>query len=69
MYPRSYPASCQPNGFIPLHAPYFSGNEKKYLLECIDSTYVSSVGSHVELFEKKIAHYTNSRAAVACING
>ena len=30
--------------FIPLHAPVFSGNEKKYLNECIDSTFVSSVG-------------------------
>ena len=39
--------------FIPLHEPRFAGNEKKYLNECIDSTFVSSVGKFVEEFEKK----------------
>ena len=37
--------------FIPLHAPTFAGNEKKYLEECIDTTFVSSVGKFVDLFE------------------
>ena len=41
--------------FIPLHEPKFFGNEKKYLNECIDSTFVSSVGKYVGIFEKKIA--------------
>ena len=45
----------QPEGFIPLHAPHFGGNEKKYLEECIDSTFVSSVGKFVDEFEIKIA--------------
>ena len=41
------------DSFIPLHEPRFIGNEKKYLNECIDSTYVSSVGKFVDEFEKK----------------
>ena len=41
------------NEFIPLHEPRFLGNEKKYLNECIDSTFVSSVGKFVDLFEEK----------------
>lgn len=55
--------------FIPLHAPVFAGNEKKYLNECIDSTFVSSVGKFVDLFEKKIADFTNAKRAVAVVNG
>lgn len=55
--------------FIPLHAPYFGGNEKKYLHETIDSTFVSSVGAFVNLFEEKMAEYTVSKYAVACVNG
>ena len=44
--------------FIPLHEPKFVGNEKKYLDQCIDTTYVSSVGKFVDQFEKKIAKFT-----------
>jgi len=58
-----------PEGFIPLHAPVFTGNEKKYLSECIDSTFVSSVGKFVDLFEEKIAVYTGAKKAVVCMNG
>jgi aminotransferase in exopolysaccharide biosynthesis len=54
---------------IPLHAPYFAGNEKKYLLECIDSTFVSSIGKFVDRFEEMIAEYTGVRKAVVCVNG
>ena len=56
-------------GFIPLHEPYFIGNEKKYLNECIDSTFVSSVGKFVGEFEEKIAKYTGAKYAVATSNG
>jgi len=56
-------------GFIPLHEPRFLGNEKKYLNECIDSTFVSSVGKFVDEFEIKLAEYTGSKYAVACVNG
>ena len=55
--------------FIPLHAPTFAGNEKKYLEECIDTTFVSSVGKFVDLFEQKIAEYTAAKYAVVCVNG
>lgn len=55
--------------FIPLHEPRFNGNEKKYVLDCIDSTYVSSVGKYVDDFEKQLALYTGAKYAVACVNG
>jgi dTDP-4-amino-4,6-dideoxygalactose transaminase len=59
----------QPEGFIPLHAPVFQGNEKKYLEECIDTTFVSSVGKFVDQFEEEIAKYTGATKAVSCVNG
>ena len=59
----------KPQGFIPLHAPVFAGNEKKYLNECIDTTFVSSVGKFVDEFEIKMAEYTGSKKAVVCVNG
>lgn len=55
--------------FIPLHEPYFGGNEKKYLEECIDSTFVSSVGPFVDLFERRIAEITETKKGVAVVNG
>lgn len=57
------------NDFIPLHAPTFDGNEKKYILETIDSTFVSSVGKFVDEFEQKIETYTGTAKAVATVNG
>ena len=57
------------DSFIPLHEPRFSGNEKKYLLDTIDSTFVSSVGQYVNRFEKDFAQYTGSKYAVATVNG
>ena len=54
---------------IPLHEPYFGGNEKQYLLDCIDSTYVSSVGKYVDRFEEMIREFTGSKYAVATVNG
>ncbi|OFY84026.1 MAG: aminotransferase DegT [Bacteroidetes bacterium RIFCSPLOWO2_12_FULL_35_15] len=54
---------------IPLHEPRFIGNEKKYLIDCVDSTFVSSVGKYVDDFEKQIAAYTGAKYAVACVNG
>ena len=55
--------------FIPLHAPNFNGNEKKYLLETIDSTYVSSIGPFVNLFEDMISSVTKTKKAIAVVNG
>lgn len=54
---------------IYLHEPRFVGNEKKYLLETIDSTFVSSVGPFVDLFEEKISKLTDTKRAVAVANG
>ena len=54
---------------IPLAVPSLRGNEWKYVKECIDTEWVSSAGKYVDLFEQKVAEYTNSSYAVACING
>lgn len=59
----------QPSGTIPLHEPKFIGNEKKYLLDTIDSTYVSSVGSYVNRFENEIAQLSKTAKAAAVVNG
>ncbi|MCC9061756.1 LegC family aminotransferase [Flavobacterium piscisymbiosum] len=55
--------------FIPLHVPHFAGNEKKYLLETIDSTFVSSVGAYVNQFEVMMQAITDTQKAVAVVNG
>lgn len=55
--------------FVPLSVPLFVGNEKKYLEECIDTTFVSSVGPFVDRFEKEIAAYTGAARAVVCVSG
>jgi len=55
--------------FIPLHEPVFFGNEKRYVNECIDSTFVSSVGEFVDRFEEMVAEFTGSKYAVATVNG
>lgn len=54
---------------VSLHAPLFIGNEKKYLDECIDTTFVSSVGKFVDRFEEEIAAYTGAKKAVVCVSG
>lgn len=59
----------QTDKYIPLHEPKFMGNEKKYLDECIDSTFVSSVGKFVDRFEEMMADYTGAKKAVVCVNG
>ncbi|WP_440651937.1 LegC family aminotransferase [Candidatus Pelagibacter sp. HIMB1495] len=56
-------------GAIPLHRPVFEGNEKKYLSECIDTNFVSSVGKKVLEFEKKVINFTGAKYAVATVNG
>lgn len=66
----SYIQNCyKTDQFIPLHEPRFIGNEKKYLSECIDSTFVSSVGQFVDRFEQLVADYTGAKKAVVCVNG
>jgi perosamine synthetase len=57
------------NDFIPLHSPKFNGNEKKYILDAIDSTFVSSVGQYVDKFESNISEITGSKYGIATVNG
>jgi len=56
-------------GFVPLSVPQFIGNEKKYLEECIDTTFVSSVGKFVDRFEEMVAEYTGAKKAIVCVSG
>ena len=55
--------------FIPLHAPQFHGNEKEYVLNTINSTFVSSVGEFVDKFENSVSEYTGIKYAIATVNG
>ena len=55
--------------YIPLHIPLFKGNEKRYLNECIDSTYVSSVGPFVDKFEDLMNQITKTNKTTAVVNG
>lgn len=57
------------DGFVPLHRPVFEGNERQYLIDCIDSNFVSSVGAKVAEFEDKVAEFTGSKHAIATVNG
>ena len=57
------------NDYISLHEPVFVGNEKKYVMEALDSTYVSSVGAFVDEFEQRISDFTKVKYAVATVNG
>jgi aminotransferase in exopolysaccharide biosynthesis len=59
----------QTKEFIPLHAPTFTGNEKKYVNNTIESTFVSSVGKYVDLFEQQIEAFTGTAKAIATVNG
>ncbi|GAB3203695.1 perosamine synthetase [Pontibacter aydingkolensis] len=55
--------------FIPLHEPRFMGNEKKYVADAIDSTFVSSVGAYVNRFEEMMKDITGAKYAIATVNG
>jgi dTDP-4-amino-4,6-dideoxygalactose transaminase len=56
-------------GPIPLHRPVFEGPERRWLVDCIDSNFVSSVGARVTAFEERVAAFTGARFAVATVNG
>lgn len=55
--------------FIPLHRPVFEGNERQYIVECIDSNFVSSIGIKVSELEKSVTEFTGSKYAIATVNG
>lgn len=54
---------------IPLSEPEISGNEWKYIKDCLDTGWVSSVGSYVNRFEEMVASYIGAKYAVAAVNG
>lgn len=56
-------------GIIPLHEPSFDGNEWLYLKDCLDTTFVSSIGKFVDQFEDGLTSFTGSKYAVAVVNG
>jgi perosamine synthetase len=56
-------------GFTPLHEPNFTGNEVKYLSECIDSTWVSSTGQFIDQFENHLREFTGAKHVIATVNG
>lgn len=62
-------ASVAGSAPVALHEPVFKGNESMYLQECIDTTYVSSVGKFVDRFEQELAEFTGAGFAVAVVNG
>ncbi|MDB4921083.1 LegC family aminotransferase [Mucilaginibacter sp.] len=55
--------------FIPLHVPLFIGNERKYVMDTLDSTFVSSVGAYVDRFEEMMCEITGASYAIAIVNG
>lgn len=57
------------NDFIPLHVPVFSGNERAYVMDTLDSTFVSSVGAYVDRAEQMMADISKTQKAVAVVNG
>ncbi|MCX7834643.1 MAG: LegC family aminotransferase, partial [bacterium] len=63
------PGALLPKEYIPLSVPEIRGNEWKYVKECLDSGWVSSVGSYVNQFEEAVAKVANTKYAVATVNG
>ena len=57
------------DGLVPLHAPRFDGHELDYVKDCIDSTWVSSVGAYVDKFEQQVAAACDCRFGIAIVNG
>lgn len=54
---------------LPLHAPLFQGREREYVLDTLESTFVSSVGAYVDRFEALLCAVTGAKHAIACVNG
>lgn len=55
--------------FVPLHEPIFEGNAKRYVNDCLDTGWVSSVGKYVERLEEQLAEFTGVKKAIAVVNG
>ena len=63
------PGAPPSDGFVPLAVPEIRGNEWQYVKECLDTAWVSSVGSYVDRFEQMVAEQSGTRFAVATVNG
>ena len=63
------PGAPPPPGFVPLSVPELHGNEWAYVKECLDTNWVSSVGSFVDRFEQMLANFSNNKFAVAASSG
>jgi perosamine synthetase len=63
------PGAPSSDGFVPLAVPEIRGNEWRYVKECLDTAWVSSVGSYVDRFEQMVAEQSGTRFAVATVNG
>ena len=63
------PGAPPSEGTIPLCVPEVRGNEWKYIKECLDTNWVSSVGPFVDRFEQELAAYVGTKYAVATVNG
>src|SRR5262245_40600857 len=57
------------NRFIPVSCPSFVGREKEYVIDCLDSGWISSNGAYIERFESAFADFCNVKHAVSCCNG
>lgn len=57
------------DSFLPLHTPFFDSKEEEYVLDCVRSNFVSSVGEYVNKFEKALSDFTGSKYVVSCVNG
>lgn len=55
--------------FYPVAVPIFNGNEKKYVMDCLDSTWISSTGKYIHTFEEAFADFCGTKFAVSCSNG
>lgn len=61
--------NSRPKAMIPVYEPDLSGREREYVLDCVDTGWISSIGKYTERFEQLIANYTGSRHAAAVSNG
>jgi len=69
MHTSFEPGARGPEGFIPLSVPEIRGNEWKYIKECLDTGWVSSVGAFVDRFEKQVAERVGTKFGIAAVNG
>src|SRR4026207_1624385 len=66
--PSGRPILTHPE-FIPVSAPALVGNEKKYVLDCMESAWISSNGKYIDLFEASFREFCRTKHAISCSNG